>query len=128
VTLISARAYAWPSETIATDLGADISACELMPQAMRRQYAPRDDADARRSNQIAKQWIGSVLQPTSDSFIAVLVLWEPPPIVSQTFMIGSAPTTEPNPPVIVLLRGEKDESGNVRITRIAYGNVKEALN
>jgi hypothetical protein len=126
--LISARAFAWPSETVATDMGADIVASDLMPQAMRQQYAPRGESDARRSNQIARQWIAGVLQPTSSSFIAVLVLWEPPPMVAQTFMIGSAPPSEPNPPVIILLRGEKDESGDVRITRIAYGNVKEALN
>jgi hypothetical protein len=128
LSLVSARVYAWPTETVAVDLGADIMAFDPMPIALRRQYSPRNESDARRSNVIARQWINAVLQPSADSYVGVLVLWEAPPPIAASQLIGAPPISDLKPPVIVLLRGEKDESGGVRIMRIAFGSAKQALN
>jgi len=56
------RAYVWPIETAASDMAADFRERKSMPDAVRRQFLPRDE-DLKKANITAQQWINAVLRP-----------------------------------------------------------------
>lgn len=122
---IAARAYTWPATTVATDLAQDLGRCDSLPQAIRGQFCPRDDAQARRFNHVASQWMASVLQPQPGQLVGVIVLWEPLPPITTTLLLGTTP--EPKQPLFVMVKAVADDDGTVRITHLVYGDVRQAL-
>jgi len=125
MVVVSAHGYAWPGVTFASDLATDLRDSESLPQNIRKQFMPRDDADAARANSVAEQWIGGVLHPTNGQYVAVLVLWDHPP-QPGSLLLGSTP--ENKQPIFVLLKGQKTGEDQFRIVQITYGDSRQALN
>ena len=126
LNLVAARAYSWPAETIASDLAADVRESASMPETVRQQFTPRDDAEAKRANATAQQWVFNVLQPAPGQVVALIVFWEPQPMTTS-FLLGMAPP-EPKPPLFILLKGQKGGNDEFHITHIVYGDARQALN
>ena len=122
---IATRAYTWPATTIASDLAQDLGKCDSLPQAIRGQFCPRDDAQARRFNQVASQWMVNVLQPQPGQLVGVIVLWEPLPPITTTLLLGTTPV--PKQPLFVMVKAIAAEDGTFRITHLVYGDVRQAL-
>lgn len=129
MTIVSAHAYTWPVPNIASNMANDVRDCECLPGAIQKQFIPRDDADARRANTTAAQWVQGVLQPGTSDLIAVLVLWEPQPLATNP-LFGDKQPEELHQPMFVLIKAQRipDSDDDFRITQISYGDVREALN
>lgn len=127
LSILSLRVYSRTAATFATDLAADITAADQAPIDLRRQFVPKDAPETKRCNSVAQQWIDSVLDPSPDDLIAVVVLWEPPPPVSATMLLASLPTAEPKQPFFILIKGKQDAQGQLQITQISFGDARQAL-
>jgi hypothetical protein len=103
-------------DQFAADLAADVRASNSMPDDLRRQFIPKDDAATKRANMTSQQWVGALLHPENDQFVGVIVL------------CVSAPTSEAKPPVFVLIKGKKIEDDQFRITQLVFGDARQALN
>ena len=142
LSLVAARAYPWPAETIASDLGSDIQNCDALPEELRKEFVPRSDDDARHANVTAQQWVFNLLQPAPGQVVGVIVVWETTPGVNpDSLTILSTPNSaaaSPPPqtenykhPVFLLIKGAKISDaggGKFKITQICYGDVRRALN
>jgi hypothetical protein len=127
LTVISARAYTWPAETLAADLAADCKASENLPLTLRRRYMPRDEAEMKRANTVARQWMVSSLDPSGSDLVAMIVLWEAPPPVTNSLMLGTAPVTEFKHPLFILIKGRQNVNGDIQISQILFGDASQAL-
>jgi hypothetical protein len=123
--VVATRGYSWPSVTLASDLSTDLQNCEALPEPIRKQFTPRDDAGMVRANSVAQQWISGVLQPTTGQCVAILVLWEHPPAAGSVVLSGPS---ENKQPLMILIKGQKIDEDQFRITQISYGDVRQALN
>jgi hypothetical protein len=122
---IATRAYAWPIATLASDLAGDLRDCDALPEPVRKQFIPRDDADTTRANSVAQQWISGVLQPAAGDYVGVIVFWEKPPPTGSLVLSSNS---ENKQPVFVLVKGQKTDDDQFRITQVAYGDARQALN
>lgn len=113
---ISVRAYAQVPQTLAGDLSDDFANALGMPQSLRRPMLVSEGEHARRANLTAARWVGSLLDPRTNSATAVLVLWHP-----------GGDSDKTNPPLLVLVRGQEISSGRWLIDQIIYGNLTQAL-
>lgn len=123
--IVATRVYSWSANTVATDLAADVKVCEFIPPSMRAPFIPRDDAEAKKANAIAQQWIASVIDPAPGDLVAVIMLWEPP--VSATSLLISSEPPEPKQPLFVFIKGKQATDGSVQISLVAFGDAKQAL-
>lgn len=129
LTILASRVYAWPADTIATDLASDFRACENFPETLRRQFSPRDDSDVKRTNTIAQLWVNRVLNPGPGQLVGILVLWEPPPpVTTASLLLGTTGLSETKQPYFVLIKGMKTSDGQYHITQIVCGDANQALN
>jgi len=141
LSLVAARAYPWPAETIASDLGSDIQNCDAIPEELRKEFVPRSDDDAKHANITAQQWVFNLLQPAPGQMIGVIVVWDtdsglnPDSLtVLSTPNAAAAPAPAQNEnykhPIFVLVKGTKvsdANGGKFKITQICYGDARRAL-
>jgi hypothetical protein len=127
LTVLSARAYVWSAESVASDVTSDLRARAGLPESIRRQFIPRDDSDLKHCNEVAQQWISAVLRPSAGELVGVIVLWEPPPPVTTTSLLLGATAPEIKQPYFVLVKGLRGDDGQFRVTQIAYGDARQAL-
>jgi len=113
---VSARAYLQIPATLATDLSADFSAAETVPESARTAMAPPDDAAAKRANETAAQWLAHVLQPAKDQVTAAIVLWPDPRRASLSGPVRRA--------TFVLVKGQLID-GRYVICQISVGDPLE---
>jgi hypothetical protein len=125
MTVVSLRGYTWPALTIASDLSADIKDSTSLPESVQKQFDLKDQADARRANTTAAQWVAGVLQPQTGEVVAVILLWPPAPAVAS--VAEFAETAEARQPTFVLIKAQVISGDQFRITQIAYGDLTQAL-
>ena len=139
LTIVAVRAYAWPAETVASDLSTDVENCDVFPAALRKEFMPRDETDAKRANATAQQWIFNLLQPAPGQTVGVIVLWPTQPTIGVTSfgLTPAANVQQPaqqdvnQQPIFVLVKGTKagdDDGGAFKIMHVIYGDVRRALN
>jgi hypothetical protein len=124
--VISARAYVGVVETEASDLATDFKGLDNLPAALKRQYIPRDDAETKKANAVARAWINSVLNPAPGDLVAVIVLWEPSQSLTGNLLAPDAPP-EVKEPLFVLIKARQSENGDVKVTQVAFGDARQAL-
>jgi hypothetical protein len=124
--VVSARGYTWPAEAVASALASDVNACDPLPDTIRAQFTPIDQADELRCNQTAQQWIISTLQPQAGQFVGVVMLWESKPAITS-LLVRSQPG-EVKPPVLLLIKARSIGEDRFQILHITYGDVRQALN
>lgn len=125
--VIADRVYAWPADQIASDIADDLRNQESLPQSLKREFVPSDDAQAKRANATAQRWISSQLQPGSGQVVAVVVLWEPRSLSATSLSLGITPMPA-RQPVFVLLKGQKTAADSYAVVQISYGDMENALN
>lgn len=123
--VVSARVYIWSAPTIASDIAADVKACEFIPPSLRIPFIPQNEADAKKANAVAQQWAASVIDPVAGDLFAVIMLWEPP-VSATTVVLGSTPP-EPRQPLFVFIKGKQNAEGVVQITAVSFGDAKQAV-
>jgi hypothetical protein len=108
--IISAHGYFDSQFTVASDLADDFKKAKGLPDTMRRNMLLGDDAQARRANATAQQWIEEALGVNAGdaALIGVIVLWQP------TLDAGATP-------VFVLLKGRQTPDG-FKIAAVVYGD------
>jgi hypothetical protein len=129
LTTVSAHAYGWPADKIAEDLASSVKAFANMPDELRRQFVPRDDAETKKFNAVAHQWVAGSLRPVPGQLVAVILLWEPPPSIMTNLLMNSAATpSDLKQPLFVLVKGQKSDDGQFQVTQVCYGDSRQALN
>lgn len=122
-TVVSARAYAMPAVSAASDLIADLEASNAVPPAiLKRLVPPADDASPeareaalRKANQTMARWLAISLEASAPGTpVGVIVCYDD----------GS----RGNPPTLwfALVRGHVDATGAVGVSRILYGPMSAA--
>jgi hypothetical protein len=110
-TLIGAHAYAGLPQAFASELADDTRKSPAVPDELKDQFAPADDAAARKANRTAAEWIDRVLAPERNESVGAIVVWHP----------TSGGLGRPGP-VFVLLVGARDPSTHAfRATRVVFG-------
>ena len=109
-TLVGARAYAELPKALADDVATDVAGASAVPEERKKSFLPGAGGDARRANEIAAQWVDKVLAPEKGQRIGVLIFWH------------SGETEASAGPIFVLIRGETDDDGVLRVTGVVYGN------
>jgi hypothetical protein len=123
MSLIAVRGYTWPAPTIASDMASDIKQAQSLPPVVQKLFEIKDDADGRRANTTAAQWVSGVLGPNTGELVAVAVLWPPQPAVASS---DDAAVPDAREPFFVLIKGHAVE-GSFRIAQITYGDARSAL-
>jgi len=103
-TLVGGHAYVHPPRSMAGDLAADFKKSKVVPDAAKARFVMEDDADLRRANATAVQWLETQIDAKAGVLVGAVAMW--------------TPTGEP---VFVLLKGEEGAGGAVRIRTILYG-------
>jgi hypothetical protein len=125
MTVVSVRGYTWPAPTIASDLAADIRDSQSLPESVQKQFQMRDEAEARRANTTAAQWVATTLQPEMGELVAMVVVWPPQGPAIASADDGADPGARQ--PIFILFKGQPTANESFRITQIAYGDVSAAL-
>lgn len=104
-TLVGGHAYVHPPRSMAGDLAADFRKASGVPDAGKARFLMEDEADLRRANATAVQWLETQVDAKAGMLVGAIVMW--------------TPTGEP---VFVLVKGEEGTGGGVpRIRTILYG-------
>jgi hypothetical protein len=106
-SLVAQHAYAHPPATMASDISTDFRVSKAIADAVKARFVVDDDADGRRANATAVQWLEGQLGATRGALVGVVVLWVPREATHE--------------PVFVLLKGEEVAGGAVRIRQVVYG-------
>src|SRR6478752_6134095 len=90
------------------------SVLDVLPPDVRKQFTSRDEADTKRANTTAQQWIFSLLQPAPTQTVGVIVLWPTQPTIgvtsfgtSSTGNAQAAQDSTTQQPIFVLVKGTK---------------------
>lgn len=103
-TLVGDHAYVHPPRAMAGDLAADFKKASGVPDAGKARFLMDDEADVRRANATAVQWLETQIDAKTGMLVGAIVMWTP----------GGEP-------VFVLVRGEVGAGGSVKIRTILYG-------
>ena len=115
--LLGAHAYPQVPQTLASDLGSDFrNAGEVVPQQVRDDMTPPDEAAAKRANETAAAWVTQVLQPRKDQPVGVIVFWP-----TETRLPGD---TSARRAIFVLIKGHA-ANGAYAVERVAFGDPLE---
>jgi hypothetical protein len=106
-SLIGQHAYAHPPAAMASDLATDFRGSKAIADAVKARFLVEDDADGRRANATAVQWLEMQLGAARGTLVGVVVLWVPREATHE--------------PVFVLLKGEELAGGQVKIRQVVYG-------
>jgi hypothetical protein len=106
-SLVAQHAYAHPPAAMASDISTDFRGSKAIADAVKARFLIEDDADGRRANATAVQWIEAQLGATRGTLVGVVVLWVPRETTHE--------------PVFVLLKGEESTHGPVKIRQVIYG-------
>ena len=119
-TLVSKRVYGQTPNNLASDLADDFSNAKEVPESVRREMMPDNDAVVR-ANVTAAQWIIQMLGPNRRQLIGVIVLCPRP----ESTPANMRPT--PIKPIFVLIKAEMD-GGKAKIKQMIFGNPLEQAN
>lgn len=114
-SLLGQHAYDGLPETLAGDIAADFRSGGNIPDDFRQYMSPQDEQQLSQANQIARQWVGDVLQAQPQDSIGVVACWQGG---IRDAELGS---TRPQP-LFVLVKGREAAPGDWRITHIVFGN------
>jgi hypothetical protein len=92
---------------MASDLATDFRGSKAIADAVKARFLVEDDADGRRANATAVQWLEMQLGAARGTLVGVVVLWVPREATHE--------------PVFVLLKGEEMAGGQVKIRQVACG-------
>lgn len=106
-SLIGEHGYVHPPAAMASDLAADFRGSKAVVDAVKARFLIEDDADGRRANATAVQWLEMQLNATHGTLVGVIVLWVPREATHE--------------PVFVLLKGEESAGGRTKIRQVVYG-------
>src|SRR4051794_21244611 len=108
-SLVGGHGYVHPPHGMAGDLAIDFKKAAAVPDGAKARFLIDDDADLRRANATAVQWLETQLDAKNGTLVGAIVMW-----------------TAANEPVFVLVKGEEGSGGAVRIKTILYGTPAEA--
>jgi hypothetical protein len=103
--LLGAHAYEFPPPTLASDIAADVKACDLVPDEQKRKIIPYDDVEAARANSTAADWIAQSLGAERNHLIGVAVFWN----------------LKTHRPMFVLMKGHRTGDTHV-VKQAVYGD------
>jgi len=119
--VITARGYQLPASTIASDIAADFSASNSIPESVRRIMVPPGDKEMRQANEVASHWMGQSLGAAEGQKIGVIIFR------------GKASTTQPAETadetrslIMVLIKGDLT-NGAPQITHIIFGDPRTVM-
>jgi hypothetical protein len=115
--VVTARGYQMPATTIASDIAADFSASNSIPESIRRVMVPAGDKEMRQANDVATHWISQALSVTEGQHIGVIILR------GKASATQPAETADENRSLImVLIKGDLNSDGNPQITHLVFGD------
>lgn len=112
-TLVSARSYVHAPPAAAGDI-AEAFRDASVPSEVKYLMIPLDEAELRRANGIAAQWLKESVGAAPGDRVAIIVLWSPE--------AANAASTDPlNGVSFVLLKGTPTES-EAKVQTVVFGN------
>ncbi len=104
-----------PAVSLASDLWSEIQNDDSIPQEIRDQfsYAPGDE---RRANSVAARWLAAETGTSPGDPVAMIVLFDDGTADLDAGRNGREPVAH-----LVLLRGERINDDDIRISRIVHG-------
>lgn len=107
---LGGHAYIHPPLVMAADISADFKTANGVPDETKRQMIPEDDAEMKRANATAVQWMADAVGAKSGMPVGVVVLWVEGGGDEVAHML------------FVLVRGEEIANNQYRIKTIVYGD------
>jgi hypothetical protein len=115
-SVLLAKGYLFPSESIATDIAGAVQDSEA-PDEVKKILVPADADAAARANATATRWAQSALSLGNSDAFAVMVF-----LKNDS---GSAQAAE-SKVFFVLLKARSSADGSYRVTQIVYGDSQQA--
>jgi hypothetical protein len=115
-TLLLAKAYTYPGNTIADDIGSIVSSAQISDEIKRLLMPAEGDT---RANSTADKWVQTALNLSAGDNFAVLVYF--------TGDVTHASTAE-GQILFVLLKARKDAGGSYLVSQIVFGDGQQASN
>lgn len=119
--VVAAHGYLGVPNTLASDLAVDFQNSPVVPEEIRAELVPQDDAHAKRANITAAQWVHNSLQPATVQPVGVIALLRREPVDSANSSLDAYTLK------FVLLKAEYLSGGQLRITHVVYGDTRHII-
>jgi hypothetical protein len=118
-TLVGQHAYLHPPLVMAADVASDFKGAAVVPDDVKARFIIDDEAEIKRANATAVQWVGEQLAVKNGAPVAVIVLWTQR--VGAAAGVGVASEKAQHDVVFVLCRGEEGAVQGQKIKTVVYG-------
>jgi len=119
--VVAAHGYLGVPNSLASDLAVDFQNSPVVPEEIRSELVPQDDAHAKRANITAAQWVHNSIQPATVQPVGVIALLRREPVDSANSSLDAYTLK------FVLLKAEYHSGGQLRITHVVYGDTRHII-
>jgi hypothetical protein len=119
--VVATHGYLGVPNSLASDLAVDFRNSPIVPEEIRSELIPEDEAQAKRANITAAQWVHNTIQPASMQPIGVIALLRRDPIDPANSSLDSYTLK------FILLKAEPMPGGQFRITHVVYGDTRHII-